>query len=400
MLPAGEVVETVARRSYGKLVALLAMRTRDVASAEDALADAFAAALKSWPQSGCPDNPEAWLLTVARRRMVDMSRRDQRAAEMREIADAYAAPGATPIPDERLALLFACAHPALDRHTRTPLMLQVVLGLDAKRIASAFLASPAAMSKRLVRAKDKIRDARIPLRVPERTELPARLDAVLDAIYAAFSEGWSDVSSRDLTGEAIFLAELVVELLPDTPEALGLLSLMLYADARRGARRDAEGEFVPFAGQDSDRWDWALIARAESLLARATALHAPGRFQTEAALQSAHVFRRRTGIDNWADVVALYDALLALTASPVVAVNRALALAEVAGASHALASLDALSTDRRLSAYQPYWAAQAELLVRVADLPAARKAFEMAIGLEADPAVRRYLQKRAEAIAP
>ena len=395
MLPAGEVVETVARRSYGKLVALLAVRTRDVASAEDALADAFATALKSWPESGCPRNPEAWLLTVARRRIVDMARRDQRAAGMRELADAYTTPDADAIPDERLALLFTCAHPALDRHTRTPLLLQVVLGLDAKRIANAFLTSPAAMSKRLVRAKDKIRDARIPFRIPERQELPARLDAVLDAIYAAFSEGWSDMSSCDLTGEAIFLADLVVELLPDTPEALGLLSLMLYADSRRRARRDDTGEFVPFAEQDLDRWDWSLIARAESLLARAATYRAPGRFQTEAALQSAHVYRRRTGVDNWPDVVALYDVLLALTASPVVALNRALAVAEVGGPTLALTILDALSTDPRLSMYQPYWAARAELLVRIDDRPAARKAFQMAIGLEPDPAVRRYLQRRA-----
>src|SRR5438552_17253253 len=234
---ARSMAEAVARRSYGKLVAFLAARTRDVAAAEDALSEAFASALADWPLNGCPSNPEAWLLTVARRKMIDVVRGRQRheiATEqlqvMAEVLDAAATHAE--IPDRRLALMFACAHPAIDAGIRAPLILQVVLGLDAKTIASAFLMSPAAIGKRLVRAKDKIRQAGIPFSIPEREELAARLETVLDAIYAAFAEGWADpggtdAARRDLTHEAIFLARLVTELLPGAPEALGLLSLML-----------------------------------------------------------------------------------------------------------------------------------------------------------------------------
>jgi RNA polymerase sigma-70 factor (ECF subfamily) len=249
--------DAVARRSYGKLVAFLAVRTRDVAAAEDALSEAFARALGEWPEKGCPSNPEAWLLTVARRKTIDMfrgRRRDEMAAAQLQIVAEGLDAGAsqTEIPDQRLALMFACAHPAIDAGIRAPLILQVVLGLDAKTIASAFLMSPAAMSKRLVRAKEKIRQAGVPFRVPEREELPARLDTVLDAIYAAFAEGWSDpggtdAARRDLTEEALFLARLVTELLPGEPEALGLLALMLHAEARRRARRAVNGEYVPLA---------------------------------------------------------------------------------------------------------------------------------------------------------
>jgi RNA polymerase sigma-70 factor (ECF subfamily) len=400
--------ETVARRSYGKLVALLAARTRDVAAAEDALSDAFASALGEWPRRGTPANPEAWLLTVARRKLIDAGRRRRRAegavphlqALAGELATAAAAPE---IPDRRLGLMFACAHPAIDARSRAPLMLQAVLGFDAKAIAAAFLTSPAAMGKRLVRAKEKIRQAGIPFAIPERAELPARLDAVLDAIYAAFAEGWSDprgtdVVRRELTGEALFLARLVAELLPEEPEALGLLALLLHAEARRAARRDAAGEFVPFAEQDVASWDWQAIGEAEALLRRAGAKGVLGRFQLEAALQSAHVHRRRTGEANWADVVRLYDALLAVTRSPVVAVNRALAAAEVDGAAAALGALSLSAADRRLAQYQPYWVARAELLARTGAHAEARDAYELAIGLERDPAVRRFLQRRQAAL--
>src|SRR5260221_9169734 len=232
---AGETAEAVARRSYGKLVACLAARTRDVAAAEDALSEAFATALADWPVRGCPANPEAWLLTVARRRMIDMYRgrkRDEIASEeMRVMLDGMEATEMKAgIPDERLALMFACAHPAIEASVRSPLILQTVLGLDAKRVASTFLMSPAAMSKRLVRAKDKIRQAGIPFRVPEREELGGRLDTVLDAIYGAFAEGWTDGAGvdsvrRDLAEEAIFLSRVVTELLPKEPEAVGLLGL-------------------------------------------------------------------------------------------------------------------------------------------------------------------------------
>jgi len=396
--------EAVARRSYGRLVAYLAARTRDVAAAEDALSESFVAALAEWPRRGCPSNPEAWILTVARRKMIDALRRrstaDAAGPELQIIAEGLeAAEADAEIPDRRLALMFACAHPAIDAPIRAPLMLQVVLGLDAKRIAAAFLTSPAAMSKRLVRAKDKIRQAGIPFRVPERDELPARLDTVLDAIYTAFGEGWTDAAGtdparRDLGEDAIFLGRMVAELLPDVAEALGLLALMLHAEARRRARRSAEGEYVPLAEQDQTLWDVPMILEAETLLRRASAAGAIGRFQLEAAVQSAHVYRCRTGHANWADVVQLYDALFALVRSPVVAINRALAVAEMHDAKTALEEMPDAAGDARLREYQPYWAARAELLARTGAHDEARRACQIAIGLERDPAVRRFLERR------
>src|SRR6202165_2422737 len=252
--------EAAARRSYGKLVAFLAARTSDVAGAEDALSEAFAAALVDWPASGIPASPEAWLMAVARRKLIDAGRR-WRSHEgavghlqlMREEVEAAAA-SETQIPDDRLLLMFACAHPAIDPGIRAPFILQTTLGFDAASIASAFLVSPATMGQRLVRAKSKIRRAGIPFRVPERADLAERLDAVLEAIYATFAEGWSDpagteVRRRDLAQEGIWLGRLVASLLPDEPEALGLLSLMLHAEARRGARRTAGGDYVPLAEQ-------------------------------------------------------------------------------------------------------------------------------------------------------
>jgi len=400
--------EMVARRSYGKLVAFLAARTRDVAAAEDALSEAFVSALTDWPQSGCPSNPEAWLLTVARRKIIDLARRrrhgEAAAVRLKLLAEGLdAASTDAEIPDRRLALMFACAHPAIEAGVRAPLMLQVVVGLDAKMIASAFLTSPAAMGKRLVRAKNKIRQAGVPLSVPEREELPGRLDVVLDAIYAAFSEGWTDpggtdVVRRGLTDEALFLSRLVAELLPQQPEALGLLALMLYAEARRHARRNADGEYVPLDDQDTALWDWRMIVEAEGLLRRAGALGSIGRYQLEGALQSAHVYRRCAGEANWEAVAQLYDALSALTGSPVVAVNRALAIAELDGAAAGFAAMPDRASDSRLSEYQPYWAARAELLARTGAHALARGAYEFAVGLERDPAVRRFLLRRQSAL--
>ena len=402
---ARRAADAVARRSYGKLVAYLAARTRDVAAAEDALSDAFAAALAEWPVKGCPANPEAWLMTVARRKLVDGARHravtEAAADDIRLIAEELDTErGESAIPDHRLALMFCCAHPAIETAIRAPLMLQAGLGLDAKRIASAFLMSPAAMAKRLVRAKDKIRQAGIPLSVPAREELAPRIDSVLDAIYASFTEGWSDPGATDharsdLVEEAIFLARLAVELLPTEAEAQGLLACMLYAASRRRARRDAAGEYVPLAEQDPTAWDAPMIVEAEALLRRAATLGRIGRYQLEAALQSAHATRRCTGRANWREVVELYDALAALTGSPVIAVNRALALAESDGVDAALAALPDIAADPRLADYQPYWAARAELLARANRREDAREAYAMAIGLERDDAVRRFLQRRA-----
>jgi len=405
-LIARETAEAAARRGYGKIVAYLAARTRDVAAAEDALSEAFAAALADWPRNGCPANPEAWLLTVARRKIIDTARRRHETTSNRldtMAEELETASRSEQIPDRRLALLFACAHPAIDAPVRAPLMLQVVLGLDAKRIGSAFLMSPAAMGKRLVRAKEKIREAGIPFRIPERAELRGRLDTVLDAIYAAFAEGWSDGTGtdavrRDLAEEAIFLGRVVVELLPNEAEAQGLLALMLHAEARRAARRGVAGEYVPLAEQSLALWDSRMIEEAEALLLGASSLRSIGRYQLEAAIQSAHVSRRRTGRENWGEVVELYDALLALSGSPVVAVNRALAVAELHGPAAGLAAMETVARDPRFADYQPYWAARADLLARTGATEQARHAYEIAIGLERDQAVRRFLQNRQAAL--
>jgi RNA polymerase sigma-70 factor, ECF subfamily len=399
--------EAVARASYGKLLASMAARTGDVAGAEDALSEAFATALTEWPARGVPDNPQAWILTVARRKLIDAARRKRTSREasthLQLLAEEVAAEAEADIPDDRLALMFVCAHRAIDPAVRAPLMLQTVLGLDAATIASAFLTAPAAMGQRLVRAKARIKLTAIPFRLPELADLPERLEAVLDAIYAAFSAGWTDpggteLSPRDLAREAIFLCRLVVSLLPDEPEALGLLALMLYAEARRAARRTASGDYVPLDEQSVEAWDAALIEQAEASLLRASAAGRVGRFQLEAAVQSAHVIRRRTGRSDWPAIVRLYDALAALTGSPVVAINRAVALAETSGAATALRQLDALADDPRLVTYQPYWAARAVLLAGAAMTVEAKAAYQRAIGLEPDPAVRRFLSGRLTAL--
>lgn len=400
--------EAAARQSYGKLVAWLAARTRDVAAAEDALADAFAAALERWPKSGVPEKPEAWLLAVARRRRVDAVRRRLTREAARDhlqlIAEEMdARMTEEDLPDERLRLMFACAHPAIEAGVRAPLILQTVLGFDAATIASAFLVSPATMGQRLVRAKTRIRETGIPFRVPERAELGERLDAVLEAIYAAFAEGWSDPAGtetrrRNLATEGIWLGRLVATLMPEEPEALGLLALMLFAEARRGARRSAEGDFVPLAQQDCDLWDRALIDEAEALLSHAAASGVVGRYQLEAAVQSAHAARRLTGRTDWPAIRALYDALFSIVGSPVVAINRAVALAETEGAMAGLAALYVLGDDKRLNEYQPYWAARAGLLARLGQAPQATEAYDRAIGLERDPAVRRFLQGKRAAL--
>ncbi len=404
------MADAVARRSYGKLVALLATRTGDLAGAEDALSEAFVSALETWPRKGCPSNPEAWLLSVARRKVIDLDRRRRSREIDVEPMDPHAewldpAGADAAIPDHRLALMFACAHPAIDPAIRAPLILQAVLGLNAATIASAFLMAPAAMGQRLVRAKNKIKQAGIPFRLPDREELDGRLDAVLDAIYAAFAEGWTDpggtdVARRDLAEEALFLGGLVAELLPDEPEALGLLALMLHAEARRRARRDARGEYVPLAEQDISLWDSRTIGSAEAMLVRASAMGSVGRYQLEGALQSAHVHRRRTGQSNWPAVVQLYDALLALSGSPVVAINRALAIAEMQGADAALRVMEGIAADPRIAEYQPYWAARAELLARIGADAEACRSYEIAIGLERDAAVRRFLQRRQSVLMP
>ncbi len=404
---AARAAERAARGSYGRLVAFLAARTRDVAGAEDALGEAFAAALRLWPVDGVPDNPDAWLLTVARRRQTDAARRrrtrtegeDQLMLIAEELEEAANTPGT--IPDRRLALMFACAHPQIEAGMRAPLILQTVLGMTAEHIAAAFLIPPATMGQRLVRAKTRIRDAGIPFAIPEPEELPARLEAVLDAVYAAYTRGWSEVGDAgvpEMAGEAIWLGRLIVSLMPGEPEARGMLALMLYAEARRAARRDATGAYVPLEQQDTSLWDDSQIRLAESHLHEANRAGPTGRYQLEAAIQSAHTARRLTGFANWPAILALYDHLLARTGSPVVVLNRAIALAEIEGPAAALAAIAPLADDKRMQSYQPYWAALGHLSAEAGDRDTAISALTVAVGLATDPATRAYLHARMDAL--
>ncbi len=397
-------IERVARESYGRLVAYLSSHTRDVASAEDALSEALVAALKTWPRDGVPQNPEGWLLTTARHSFIDLVRH-RRVAEASEptlllLRDNFREqPLSMEFPDERLKLLFVCAHPAIDRAMHTPLMLQTVLGLDAARIAHAFLVSPATMGQRLVRAKTKIRDGGIQFEVPQERELPQRLDDVMEAIYAAFGIGWDDMAGidqrgRDLAEEAIWLARVLLQLMPGEAEVRGLLALMLYCEARRPARRAADGRYVPLSEQDPRQWLLPFIEEAERLLAEASKQGRAGRFQLEAAIQSVHAERARSGRTEWAAIVLFYQQLIRIFPALGTRTGYAAALAEAEGPSAGLAALDQIELGST-SDYQPYWAVRAHLLQRLGKLREAFDAFDRAIGLAEDPAVRQFLlQKR------
>jgi predicted RNA polymerase sigma factor len=397
-------IERVARESYGRLVAYLSSHTRDVASAEDALSDALVAALTSWPRDGVPQSPEAWLLTAARHSLIDAVRH-QRVVLTSEPTlmllreDREEMTLSVEFPDERLKLLFVCAHPAIDPTMHTPLMLQTVLGLDAARIAGAFLVSPKTMGQRLVRAKTKIRDGGIQFEVPQDRELPQRLDAVLEAIYAAFGIGWDDLTGvdqpgRDLAEEAIWLARVLLQLLPDEAEVRGLLALMLHCEARRGARRGPDGRYVPLSKQDTKQWSVPLIEEAERHLAAAFRQRRSGRFQLEAAIQSVHAERARSGRTDWAAIAIFYEQLIRISPTLGTRTGYAAAIAETNGPEAGLAVLDAIALDD-VSGYQPYWAVRAHLLQRLGRTPEALDAYNRAIGLAEDPAVREFLfQKR------
>src|ERR1700683_2254466 len=396
-------IERVARESYGRLVAYLSSHTRDVASAEDALSNALVAALTAWPRDGVPQNPEAWLLTTARHSFIDHVRHRQ-VAEASEPTlkllreDSMEVPMTTEYPDERLKLLFVCAHPAIDPAMHTPLMLQTVLGLDAVRIAHAFLVSPTTMGQRLVRAKTKIRDGGIRFEVPQERELPQRLDAVLEAIYAAFGIGWDDMAGvdqrgRDLAEEAIWLARVLLQLMPREAEVRGLLALMLHCEARRQARRGPEGRYIPLSEQDSQQWSLPLIEEAERHLAEASSRGRTGRFQLEAAIQSVHAERARTGRTECPGILLFYEQLIRISLTLGTRTGHAAAVAEAEGPESGLAVLDAIDLES-VSGYQPYWAVRAHLLQRLAKTSEAADAFDRAIGLAEDLAVRQFLLQR------
>ena len=396
-------IERVARESYGRLVAYLSAHTRDVLAAEDALSEALLTALTVWSRDGLPQNPEAWLLTAARHSIIDLIRHQRVVSESEPtlllLKEGFTEMNvASGFPDERLKLLFVCAHPAIDPAMHTPLMLQTVLGVDAVRIAGAFLVAPKTMGQRLVRAKTKIRDAGIRFEVPERRELPERLEAVLEAIYAAFGIGWDDLAGVDQRGqnlaeEAIWLARVLLELMPDEPEVRGLLALMLYCEARRTARRGPDREYIPLSEQDHKQWSSPLIKDAEQTLSEAFKYGRPGRFQFEAAIQSVHAERARSGSTDWAAISAFYRQLIRISRTVGTRVGYAAALAEANGPGAGLAVLNAIESEA-VSSYQPYWAVRAHLLQQLGKAPEALDAYDRAIGLAEDPAVREFLRKR------
>lgn len=398
---AQRAVEHAARDGYGRLVAWLAARCGDLPTAEDAVGEALEAALRSWPNDGVPARPEAWLLTAARRKVIDRVRRQKTrldgAERLRlEAQEAAEVPFRTTLPDRRLELLFVCAHPEIETADRTPLMLQTVLGVSAERIASAMLQKPATLGQRLVRAKRRIKQRGLVFEVPPEEERGARLGHVLDAIYAAYGTGWESAATDDpvtgLATEAVWLARLVVSLMPEAAEAKGLLALMLYCESRREARR-VGGAFVPLEEQDTSLWDLAQVAEAEYALGLAANMHAPGPYQHEAAIQSVHAHRARTGVTDWAALNALYRVLVAQFPSLGAWIGLAASCGRVGDAEAGLAILDGLP-DPRVRRHQPYWAVRAYLLSETADLEGADAAYGRAIGLTEDPAVRRWLAGR------
>lgn len=396
---AQQAAQQAARHAYGRLVAWLAWQWRDIAAAEDALGEAFASALERWPHDGVPASPEGWLLTAAKRELLMAARRKRLADDPTLTVlwpgDDTAAPEPETVPDDRLRLLFVCAHPAIDASMRSALMLQTVLGIDAARIGSAFLVAPATMAKRLVRVKAKIKANGIPFEAPGPDEMPERLQAVLEAIYGAYTLDWNgDDTAAPLADEALFLAELVAAQLPGEAEALGLLALLWLCEARRPARLDAAGEFVPLDQQDTARWDHQAIARADRLLARAAALRNVGPLQLEAALQAAHCARAATGVTPWPAIVLLYERLLEQAPTVGAQVGHAVAAAQASGEpADGLALLQAIDP-ARVAAYQPWWAAQAHLSALAGAHDAARAGYTRALGLTSDPALRRFLQRR------